>query len=85
MAQTRDIETIKQGIAHLYAAHPQVHMNIRMTKSKLQLQNAPVVIQGVYKNLFTISERNFGVEKIHTLTYGDILIGDAEILKLNDQ
>lgn len=82
MADIYQLEMIRRDIARLYKTHPQVHVNVKTTSPRIQLENAPAVIRGVYRNLFTISETAAGQEKTHTLSYTDILTGEVEILEL---
>lgn len=47
------IDSIKKGIKTLYETDPKIHVNISISHPKLNLQNDPVTIKGVYPNVFS--------------------------------
>lgn len=77
-----NIELIKRGIKKLYETNPNVHLDVSLTHPKLYLTNDPVVIKGVYSNLFRIEERSSGYTQCHSLRYADVLTGHIKIHEL---
>lgn len=80
------IDRIKGGIAGLYKSNPAVHVNVTLTPSrakKTTLCNQPVVITGVFPNVFQIEEYSSGTPKRYTHQYVDVLTKNIEILELN--
>jgi len=75
------LDVIKQKVNYLYSVSPKIHINVRMNHPRLELKNDPVVIKGVYKNIFTIEEYTTGVPRVHSLQYVDILTGNIEIIE----
>ena len=78
-----NIELIKRGIKRLYEKNPNVHLDVSLTHPKLHLENDPVVIKGVYANLFRIEEHSSGTAQCHSLQYADVLTGHIRIHELN--
>ena len=82
------IDTIKNRIAILYKANPNIHVNVSLGSprtKKTKLYNQPAVIKGVYPNVFQIEEMTSGISKRHTHQYVDVLTKNIEILELDDQ
>ena len=77
-----NIELIKKEIKRLYETSPNVHLDVSLTHPKLHLENDPVVIKGVYTNLFRIEERSSGYAQCHSLQYADVLTGHIKIHEL---
>ena len=75
---------IKSGIKKLYETHPDVHINVRMTRPTVSLSNESVTIIGVYRHLFQIQEHSSGHERKYTIPYNDILTNQIEILELKN-
>ncbi|MBQ7671106.1 MAG: hypothetical protein IJS45_10375 [Clostridia bacterium] len=73
---------IKAGIKKLYETHPDVHINVRMTRPTLTLLNEPVTIISVYRHLFQIQEHSSGYERKYSVPYTDVLTNQVEILEL---
>lgn len=80
MATSLDI--IKSQIKRLYDTHPNIHINVSITRPKVDLKNEPVIIKGVYPHIFQIEERSSGSPKCHTLQYADVLTKQIEILEM---
>lgn len=76
------LETIKNQIKNLYETNPDIHINISVTHPKINFQNDPVTIKGVYPHVFRIEEVSSGVPKCHTLQYTDVLTKQIEIIEL---
>ena len=76
------IESIRKKILHLYESDPHIHVNVAMNHPRIQLQNAPVTLKGVYPHIFQIEEYSRGVPECHTLQYADILSGQVGIVEL---
>ena len=77
------LEYIKDGIAKLYKKDPHVHISVRSTRPKVFVEKTPVVITGVYRNIFQIEEYDSGRPTRHTFGYGDVLIGQVVIEELD--
>ena len=75
------LEIIKSRVNYLYTHSPRVRMNVKLMHPKLVLDNDPVEIKDVYKNVFRIEEYSTGTPKCHTLQYTDILTGQFEIIE----
>ena len=78
------IDSIKKGIKTLYETDPKIHVNISISHPKLNLQNDPVTIKGVYPNVFRIEEYSSGSPKCHTLQYTDVFTKQIEIVELEN-
>jgi len=76
------LDQIKNGVQHLYETNPHIHLNVALSHPKLTLQNDPVEIKGVYRNVFRIEEHSTGRPLCHTLQYTDVLTGQIEIVEL---
>ena len=77
------MDCIKSEIQKLYQTNPHIHITLKMTHPKVIVEGAPVVIVGVYKNIFQIEENESGHPRRHTFRYGDVLIGQIVIEELN--
>ncbi len=75
-------DEIKKNIERLFRKNPNIHINIRMTKPKIELKNDPAKIKGVYPNFFVIEESSSGYKRIHSIRYIDIVPGYIEIVEL---
>lgn len=75
------LEMIKSRVNYLYTHSPKVRMNVKLMHPRLELNNDPVEIKAVYKNVFRIEEYSTGVPKCHTLQYTDILTGQFQIVE----
>ena len=73
------LEMIKAKVKRLYDSGAEIRLNVRLMHPRLELNNDPVKITGVYKNVFRIEEYSTGKPKSHTLQYTDILTGQFEI------
>lgn len=60
-------------------------MNVSIKKPRVNADNVPAVINGVYGHLFNIEECSSGRPKIHSVQYSDIITKQIEILELNDE
>lgn len=76
------LDLIKQDIRNLYETNPEIHVNVFISRPRLNLQNVSAVIKGVYPNVFRIEECSSGSPKYHTLQYVDILTQQIEIIEL---
>ena len=76
------LEEIRERIRHLFETAPQIHMNVSITHPRVELQDAPAVIIGVYRNVFRIEETSTGILRTHTLQYADIVTERIKILEL---
>ncbi len=78
------LESIKAAVKQLYETNPNIHIDVALSHPRLELEGDPVVIKGVYPNVFRIEETSSSSSPIcHTLQYADVLIGRIKILELN--
>lgn len=78
------LEIIKKEIQNRYKTNPDIHINVTITRPKVNLKNEPVRIKKVYPHVFQIEEKSTGFLKTHTLQYSDILLNQIEIIELKD-
>lgn len=76
------VDYIKGEIQRLYETAPNIHISVRLPRSKLAANGAPAVITGVYRNIFRIEESECGYKRSHSFQYTDVLIGQVEIEEL---
>ena len=76
------LEQIREKVQYLFETAPQIHMNVSITHPKVELQNAPAVIIGVYRNVFRIEETSTGIVRTHTLQYADMVTDRIKILEM---
>lgn len=79
------LDTIKNNIKKLYETNPNIHINVCMTRPKVQLTNESVVIKEVYPHIFQITEQNGDFSKSYTIPYTDVLTNQIKILELADR
>ena len=77
-----NIELIKSQIMELYEKKAEIHVEVHSTRPKIQVENAPARITGVYKNLFRIETVENGLLKGYTVQYTDLFIGRVRIKEL---
>ena len=75
-------EYIKHEIEKLYNNNPIIHITLKITRPKSELEKSTVKITGVYKNIFQVEENRKGALLRHTFQYSDILIGRVAIEEL---
>ena len=78
-----DLTYIKKGIEKLYKTAPNIHISIKTSRPKVNVEEAAVVIIGVYRNIFQVEENDRGRPVRHSFQYGDVLIGHVSIAELN--
>ncbi len=76
------VEQIKTKLRELYLTAPNIHMDVNLTRPRLQLSDAEAKIIGVFRNIFQIEEHSMGVARRHDLQYTEILIGRIVIKEL---
>lgn len=76
------IDSIKREILNLYETNPNIHVNVTMSKQKINLRNKAAVIKGVYRNVFQIEDRSSTAQNCYTLQYTDVLTRNIEIIEL---
>ncbi len=67
-------ETIRSDIRALMETAPRIHMDVSISRPKLQLTDAEATIIGVYPHFFIIEESSTGRVRRHSLGYADVLI-----------
>ncbi len=76
------IESIRNKVRKLYETDPHIHVNIKMSHPKINAENRPAEIKGVYPHIFRLEENDSGHTRIHSVQYTDILIGNISISEL---
>lgn len=62
------LESIKAAIKHLYETNPNIHIDVVLSRPRLEFNYDPVVIKGCYPNVFRIEETSSGPSpRCHTL------------------
>lgn len=75
------LEIIRNEIKRLFDLHPDIRVNVSMTRPKVHLKNEPAVIRAVYPNFFRIEENSSGNPKLHTIQYTELLTNQIEIIE----
>lgn len=81
------LSDIKRKIQYLYHTNPYVHVNVslRLPRTKRQtLTDIPVVIKGVYPNVFQIEDNSSGKPKLYMHQYNEIATKEIVIQELAD-
>ena len=79
------LDSIRTKIAKLYETNPNIHVNVNITKPKINLSYISAVIIDVYPNLFRIQETDGCSNKIYTVQYKDVLTNRVQIIELNSE
>ena len=77
------LDSIRSGIEALYKTNPNVHINVKLARPKVILEDVSVVIVGVYRNIFQVEGKDGGRPTRYTFQYGDVLIGHVVIRELD--
>lgn len=77
-----DIVAIKERVHSLFEMDSVIHVCVHSSKPKIHINDTPVRIVGVYKNLFTIEAEENGLKKTFTIPYTDVFIGKVLIKEL---
>ncbi len=75
------LDAIRSEIKKLFDIHPDIRVNVSMTRPKVHLQNEPAVIRAVYPNFFRIEENSEGNPKLHTVQYTELLTKQIVIVE----
>ena len=76
---------IRSKIQLLYKTNPNVHVNVNVRLPRTPrhtLTDIPVVIKGVYPNVFQIEDNSSGKSKLYLHQYNEIATKEIEILEL---
>jgi len=84
MAKDNSIDILKRQINYLFEKHPNIHININLPHQKKNAEIIHATINGVYPNLFVVTENSKGREETHTIMYTDVWTKQIEILELNN-
>lgn len=85
--EVSSLSDIRRKIQFLYRTNPNVHVNVsvRLPRTPRQtLTDLPVVIKGVYPNVFQIEDNSSGKPKLYMHQYNEIATKEIEILELAD-
>ena len=76
------LEIIKAKIEHLYKTHPDVHINVSMTRPRTTVLNEPVTIIGVYRHISLTFSILFGI--IRSVKFSEVSnMSDNKLLDLS--
>lgn len=81
----RDIDEIKAKIRELYDSKTEIHVNVNSKKPRINVENSPGHITGVYRNLFTIEANENGWIRTFDVQYTDLFVGKVRILEIEKQ
>lgn len=76
---------IRSKVQYLFQTNPNVHVNVSVRYPRTPrktLTDIPVVIKGVYPNVFQIEDISSGKPKIYMHQYNEIATKEIEILEL---
>ena len=76
------LEAIRARIKARFESDPHVHLDVSLSRPRLELHNDPVLLKGVYPHIFVIEECSGGRPKTHSLQYADIVAGHIRIVEL---
>ena len=62
-----ELQQIRQRISERYLGDPNIRINVSLRQPRLHLNNVPVKITGVYRNIFQVEEVSPGPPKRHAL------------------
>ncbi len=83
--EVSSLSDIRRKIQYLYKTNPHVHVNVNVRLPRTQKQtltDLPVVIKGVYPNVFQIEDNSSGKPKLYMHQYNEIATNEIEILEL---
>jgi len=76
------ITYIKNEIKRLYETDPNIHIDIKKSRSKAVNETVPAAIKHIYPRFFSVEEQCSGYPKCHTVHYADVLTGHVYISEL---
>lgn len=76
---------IKSEIQRLYKTNPNIHVNVKASRTKLAVESSAAVIKSVHSKFFRIEETSSGYAKCHSVQYAEVLTGNVVILELDSQ
>ncbi len=85
--EVSSLTDIRNKIQYLYKTNPHIHVNVSVRHPRTPRQtltDIPVVIKGVYPNVFQIEDNNSGKPKLYMHQYNQIATKEIEILELAD-
>ncbi len=78
---------IRRKVQFLYKTHPNVHVNVQVRYPRTSRQNLagiPVVIKGVFPNVFQIEDTSSGIPKLYMHQYNEIATKEIEIIEMEN-
>ena len=63
----------------MYKSNPNIHINLKLNRPKVIVEDMPAVITGVFNNIFEIKVNENGTNTSYTHQYGDVLVGRIHI------
>lgn len=80
-----NLDHIKDRIRKLYETNQSIHVCVKLSHPRVNVEGTPAVIKGVYPNIFIIEENENGYPKTHSIQYSELLIGQVRILELDGE
>ena len=85
--EAMSLADIRAKIQHLYEVSPNIHVNVRerhpRTTRKI-ITNIPVVIKGVFPNVFQIEDSSSGKPRLYLHQYNEIVTKEIEIIEFSE-
>ena len=78
---------IRSKVQFLYKTHPNVHVNVQVRYPRTPRQTLagiPVVIKGVFPNVFQIEDTSSGIPKLYMHQYNEIATKEIEIIEMEN-
>lgn len=66
-------------------SYKNIGTNVSLSQPKIRLRNHPVMIKGVYPNVFRIEEKTGDTSACHTVQYAEVLMKRVEIVERMQQ
>lgn len=85
--EVMSLADIREKIRYLYETNPNVHVNIHVRSPRNPRKtytDIPVVIKGVFPNVFQVEDTSSGKPRLYLHQYNEIATKEIEILELAD-
>ncbi len=85
--EVSSLTDIRKKVQFLYRTHPNVHVNVRVRYPRTPrrtLTDIPVVIKGVFPNVFQIEDVSTGTPRLYMHQYNEIATKEIEIIELEN-
>lgn len=82
MTDVNVIDSIRRKIYDLHKSKETIHINVSISRPRVNLENREVQIVGVYPHIFQIREIGAENHRVYTVQYVDVITKQVEILEL---